>query len=40
MVSALSAMMIPDTGLDQPYGGIFSIPSTATRNALADMVSN
>ena len=24
--------------LDQPYGGLFSIPSTATRNALADMV--
>ena len=24
--------------LDQPYGGAFSIPSAATRNALADMV--
>ena len=24
--------------LDQPYGGLFSIPSAATRNALADMV--
>jgi hypothetical protein len=24
--------------LNQPYGGLFSIPSTATRNALADMV--
>jgi hypothetical protein len=24
--------------LDQPYGGLFSIPSTATRNALADMI--
>ena len=26
--------------LDQPYGGIFGIPSTATRNALADMQRN
>jgi hypothetical protein len=26
--------------LNQPYGGLFSIPSTATRNALADMVRN
>jgi hypothetical protein len=26
--------------LDQPYGGTFSIPSAATRNALADMVRN
>ena len=26
--------------LDQPYGGVFSIPSTATRNALADMRRN
>ena len=24
--------------LNQPYGGLFGIPSTATRNALADMV--
>ncbi len=24
--------------LDEPYGGLFSIPSTATRNALADML--
>ena len=26
--------------LDQPYGGIFGIPSAATRNALADMLRN
>jgi len=26
--------------LDQPYGGLFSIPSAATRNALSDMVRN
>ena len=26
--------------LDQPYGGLFSISSTATRNALADLVRN
>ena len=24
--------------LDEPYGGIFGVPSTAMRNALADMM--
>jgi hypothetical protein len=24
--------------LDEPYGGLFGVPSTAMRNALADMV--
>jgi hypothetical protein len=35
---AVAVGLIAD--LDQPYGGVFSIPSTATRNALADMVRN
>ena len=43
IIVALSALSIAVAvgviaDLDQPYGGLFSIPSTATRNALADMV--
>jgi hypothetical protein len=43
IIVALSALSIAVavgviSDLDQPYGGLFSIPSTATRNALADMV--
>jgi hypothetical protein len=43
IIIALSALSIAVavgviSDLDQPYGGLFSIPSTATRNALADMV--
>jgi hypothetical protein len=43
IIVALSALSIAVavgviTDLDQPYGGLFSIPSTATRNALADIV--
>jgi hypothetical protein len=42
IIIALSALSIAVavgviSDLDQPYGGLFSIPSTATRNALADM---
>jgi hypothetical protein len=45
IIVALSALSIAVavgviSDLDQPYGGLFSIPSTATRNALADMVRN
>jgi hypothetical protein len=45
IIVALSALSIAVAvgviaDLDQPYGGLFSIPSTATRNALADMVRN
>jgi hypothetical protein len=45
IIIALSALSIAVAvgviaDLDQPYGGVFSIPSTATRNALADMVRN
>jgi hypothetical protein len=43
IIVALSALSIAVAvgviaDLDQPYGGLFSIPSTATRNALADIV--
>jgi hypothetical protein len=43
IITALSALSIAVavgvvSDLNQPYGGLFSIPSTATRNALADMV--
>jgi hypothetical protein len=43
IIVALSALSIAVAvgviaDLDQPYGGLFSIPSTATRNALVDMV--
>ena len=43
IVVALSALSIAVAvgviaDLDQPYGGLFGIPSAATRNALADMV--
>jgi hypothetical protein len=43
IIIALSALSIAVAvgviaDLDQPYGGPFSIPSTATRNALADML--
>jgi hypothetical protein len=43
IIIALSALSIAVAvgviaDLDQPYGGLFSIPSAATRNALADMV--
>jgi hypothetical protein len=43
IIVALSALSIAVavgviSDLDQPYGGLFSIPSTATRDALADMV--
>ena len=43
IIVALSALSIAVAvgviaDLNQPYGGLFSIPSTATRNALADMV--
>jgi hypothetical protein len=43
IIVALSALSIAVAvgviaDLDRPYGGLFSIPSTATRNALADMV--
>jgi hypothetical protein len=45
IIIALSALTIAIAvgviaDLDHPYGGIFSIPSAATRDALADMVSN
>jgi hypothetical protein len=45
IIVALSALSIAVAvgviaDLNQPYGGLFSIPSTATRNALADMVRN
>jgi hypothetical protein len=43
IIVALSALSIAVAvgviaDLDQPYGGLFGIPSAATRNALADMV--
>jgi hypothetical protein len=43
IIIALSALSIAVAvgviaDLDQPYGGLFSIPSAATRNALVDMV--
>jgi hypothetical protein len=43
IIIALSALSIAVAvgviaDLDEPYGGLFSIPSTATRNALADML--
>src|ERR1700728_210826 len=43
IIVALSALSIAVavgviSDMDQPYGGLFSIPSAATRNALADMV--
>jgi hypothetical protein len=45
IIVALSALSIAVAvgviaDLNQPYGGLFSIPSTATRNAFADMVRN
>jgi hypothetical protein len=45
IIVALSALSIAVAvgviaDLNQPYGGLFSIPSTATRNALADMMRN
>jgi hypothetical protein len=45
IIVALSALSIAVAvgvvaDMNQPYGGLFSIPSTATRNAFADMVRN
>jgi hypothetical protein len=45
IIVALSALSIAAAvgviaDLDQPYGGLFTISSAATRNALADMVRN
>jgi hypothetical protein len=35
---SISAAMFVIIDLDQPYGGLFGIPSTAMRHALADMM--